>query len=233
MSRVTPTLMLAALAALACADPSGPALRPGEGRVLLRVESGLPAGAAATETITLGNDVLVLDRVEMVLRDIELERAGVECRRDDEDDDCEKVVLGPVHFDVPLGSGPDRPVAAAVPAGRYEEVEFEIHKPDDDRARDRAFLAQHPDLRKVSIRVRGSFNGRPFLWLSDLNEEQEIELRPPLVVEEGQEVTLTLAVDLRSWFKAGGALIDPATALKGGPNENRVRDNIRRSIRGR
>jgi hypothetical protein len=49
-------------------------------------------------------------------------------------------------------------------------------------------------------------------------------------VAEGSATNVTLRLDVARWFVSGTALVDPATANKGGLNENLVRDNIRASI---
>lgn len=222
----------------ACGDASGPSLRDGEGRVALMVTGrGPTAGpAAAPETIGLGGDVLVINQVEIVLREIELERIdgdACEVANDhDSDDDCEEVEVGPLLIDLPLGGGTARLLLVPIVAGSYDEIEFEIHKPGDDDAADRAFLALHPDLDRVSIRVRGTFNGVQFVYLTDLNVEQEMQLSPPLVVEAGGSAELTLMVDVRDWFldATRARLVNPTTALKGQPNEGLVKENIKRSF---
>ena len=222
-----------------CSDVNGPSPGGGEGLLVLSVAGRTPGAgpAAAPETITLGGDVLVLEQVELVLREIELERVGEDdsCRggeNEGDDDACEEVELGPLLIDLPLGGGTMRRLQVAVEAGAYEEVEFEVHKPDDDEAKDLAFLAAHPDFDHVSIRVRGTFNGVPFVFVTDLNAEQEIDLSPPLMVAAGASAELTLIVDVRTWFLAAGGsrLVNPLTALKGQPNEGLVKENIKRSI---
>jgi hypothetical protein len=50
---------------------------------------------------------------------------------------------------------------------------------------------------------------------------------PPMVVGESGSADLTLRVDLDRWFRDdAGALLDPATANKGEPNEGQVKNNI-------
>jgi len=84
----------------------------------------------------------------------------------------------------------------------------------------------------VSIRVEGTFDGETFVYLTDLNEDQEYALVPPLEVTESTgPVNLTLSIDVTTWFvTSGGSLIDPTSANKGGANENLVEDNIEGSI---
>ena len=70
------------------------------------------------------------------------------------------------------------------------------------------------------------------MFTSDLDAEQEIELQPPLTVSAGTGTNVTLRVDVATWFlNAGGkALVDPASANKGQPNEGVVKDRIEASI---
>jgi hypothetical protein len=214
--------------AVAC-DAGGPS---DAGGVALHVGTR-PAGAgvaAAPETISLGGDVLVFSKVELVLKKIELERV------DDDDclgvDDCEELEIGPLLVELPLGGGTERKLLVDVDAGVFDEVEFEIHKPEDDDAADDAFLASRPDLRRVSIRAEGTYNGNPFVWITDLNAEQELDLSPPLTVGGGAPAELTLLVDIGTWFRngSGTGLVDPITALKGQLNEGLVKENVKRSF---
>ena len=210
---------------------------------------GAAAALMVPDTTTDGVNTLVLESVQMVLREIELKREDddgcddgingdgssddiMQRSSDDDDDGCEEFEVGPFLFDLPLGPGVERTIAVEVPAGVYDELEFEIHKPEDDGDPvDEAFIAQHPEFRDISIKVTGTWNGAPFTFTSDLNEEQERDLVPPLTLDATQTTDLTFFVDVRSWFRGmGGLLIDPVTANKGGVNENTVEDNIERSI---
>ena len=146
------------------------------------------------------------------------------------DDDCAEIEIGPMLVDLPLGTaGAARTLSAIVPPGTYDEVEFEIHKPESSD--DAAFLAANPDFAGVSIRVEGSYNGTPFVYLSHLDVEMEFDLVPPLVIGESGAADLTLFVDLGTWFRAGdGSLVDPASANTGGGNEGLVNENVKNSL---
>ena len=235
--------------AAACSDdastsPMGPGSGGGEtGSVTLSLAVAAPPAASALLAspalfdivLNDGASELVMTRVAMVLREIELERQfDDDC--DDHvsgsDDDCEEFSTGPMILELPLDGSVDRVLSiSGVPADTYDEVEFEIHKPEDDSAEDIAFLQANPEFRRVSIRVEGTFDGAPFVYTTDLNEEQEHALVPPLVVTEGSApVNVTLSVDVGGWFVVGGTLVDPRSANEGGPNESAVEDNIERSI---
>jgi len=232
--------------AVGCTAGTGPA---GGQQITLSVMTAPATGApalAGSDSIEVGGHTLVLEQVELVLREIELKRsrddqcdddregsspsAGSASHDNDDDDGCEEFLAGPLLLDLPLGEGPERVVAIEADTGTYREVEFEIHKPEDDVGDD-AFLAAHPDFVRVSIRARGRFDGVEFTYQTDLSAKQEYDLVPPLVVSEETSTNLTLTIDVTSWFKVGGQLVDPSQANQGAAFENAVRDNIQRSIR--
>ncbi len=226
----------------------------GTGRLTLALSSVRPAaptpsaavsGAAASPSvvmagdstkIALGSDTVILRSVQVVLRKVELKRVeAIACDNVVGNDDCEEFVSAPALVALPLGNvATETVVTVNAPAGMYDELEFEVHKPG--LPEDAAFFAANPTFEDVSIRVSGTFSQAGtrsnFVFLSDLNEAQEVLLSPPLTVSEGVATNVTLRLDLATWFldAAGTALLNPATANKGQPNENAVRDRIRASI---
>jgi hypothetical protein len=196
-----------------------------------------PAAAdqsGSSETFSDGsNNTLVISRVQLVLREIELKRveATTSCG-DSGHDGCERLELGPVLLDLPLGAGgAAHSFTVPVAAGSYDEVEFEIHPPSDGDTPDAAFVQAHPELSGVSVRVDGTFNGVGFSYTSNLSAEEEIELSPPLTLAESGTADLTLMVDLDRWFRDGaGLLVDPSTANVGLANESLVESNIRATL---
>ena len=220
-----------ALFLTACSDAgSGPA---GDAQVNINLatrSATAAAGAAALsapETYTdAGGNTLEIDRVQLVLREVELENETHQnaCETaSSSDGDCAEIEIGPFLVDLPLGvGGAARTVTANVPAGTYEEVKFKIREPDDDTDADAAFVAAHPDFAHTSLKVEGSFNGTPFTFVSDLQAELKLELNPPLVVDGSGTTELTLFADLGTWFRdAGGNLLDPSSV-----SGQTVADNI-------
>lgn len=230
----------------ACDNSDGRLTGPGTaeaGSVSLSVAAATSGGAAMATVGSAhfdivqsdGSSELVIQRTALVLREIELERQFDDDCDDHisgEDDNCEEFSSGPMILELPMDGSVDHVVTIDdVPADTYDEVEFEIHKPEDDTAEDRNFIRENPDFERVSIRVEGTFNGSPFTYVTDLNEDQEYALVPSLVVDGSAAVNLTLRIDVTTWFLApDGSLIDPISANKGGPNENLVENNIERSI---
>ncbi len=81
------------------------------------------------------------------------------------------------------------------------------------------------------MRVQGTFNGVAFLYETDLNVEQKLDLIPPLVVGADVATNVTIRADISSWFRLPtGELVDPETANKGGTNESLVNENIKNSF---
>jgi len=232
--------MFAAAALSACSDSGSPS---SDAQVSFNVATQPAVAAAAPvamatvgtpETITDGSNTLVINQVQLVLREIELKRVeDTSGCSGSENDGCEKLELGPILLDLPLGGtgGAARSFSVPVAAGSYDEVEFEIHKPSDDDASDAAFVQAHPDFAGVSVKVDGTFNGQAFTYVSDLNAEEKIELNPPLVTSDAAATDLTLFVDLDKWFRDGtGTLLDPASANAGLANEGLVETNIRSTL---
>ena len=238
MKRTTLILAAAVLVA-ACSDSTSPT---GEQGVSLSFTTGAAGPSTApgaffsmaSDTLSDGQNELIITKAEVVLREIELKRVEtIDCDAlEPDDDECEKFETAPILFDLPLNGGVEQDTAILVPAGMYDEVEFDIHKVSNDDPEDAAFRAAHPDMVGKSIRVQGSYNGQPFTYETDLDVEQEFDLSPPLVVTAemtSTNVTVLLGVD--SWFRDGsGNLVNPQDGNKGGQHESLVKENIKQSI---
>lgn len=230
--------MTAVLVISACKDSNGPG-----SAVTLSFGSRNPAVTAVApmysvtgalgDTIRSGSDVLIVDKVEIVLKQIELEGQEVsDCDVTPKPAGCTDFKSDPLVIDLPLGVGVQQVVAVDVPPGTYDEIEFEVHKLTSGDSRDAALRAQRPDLVDRSIRVLGKFNGAAFTYETDLDVEQEIKLAQPLVVSATTPTNLTIRVTLANWFRTGsGTLVSPASANKGGPNEGLVKENIKNSFK--
>jgi hypothetical protein len=150
---------------------------------------------------------------------------------DDDDgpnDDCEDFDAGPMFVDLPLAGGPVAVGSGDVPAGVYDEVEFEVEDLDDDeenaaeRQRIEALrgqiLAQFPDWpRDASMLVVGSFTpaggaARPFRVFIEAEIEIELDLSPPLTVGEGATGSLDVTLDPAVIFKNGSNVLDLSSA---------------------
>lgn len=238
-SRLTIAAISPWLAAGCGNDTTGPDTGPSIS-LSIAVAAGTPTTSVARSpafdlVLGDGGSTLTITRVATVVREIELERLN----DDDCDslegtsDECEKFEAGPMVFELPMDGSVSHAVSiTGVPADLYDELEFDIHKLDSHEAVDAQLAQQNPELDGVSIRVEGDFNGTAFVYETDLDEEQEMALSPPLeITEDMTSINVTLTLDIDSWFRDGsGRLVDPASANKDGVNENQVRDNIKSSI---
>lgn len=242
-----PAVAALAVLAAACSDSTNPLAGRGQQMSLSFATVGAaaaPAGPFAapsfasavgdTLVVASGSDTLRITSVEVVLTEVELHRVstGVDCDSTTSADACEEFEMGPQLISLPLTAGIQTVFSTPIDSGTYDKVEFIIHKPGGDSL-DAAFVAAHPEFANVSIRVRGTFNGTPFTYTTPMDQEQELTFAPALVVDaSGSAANLTLKMDVTTWFRVGGtgALIDPASAAVGQPNEGAVRENIKNSI---
>lgn len=224
--------------AVACSDPAGPGALDQTVSLAIGLTGG-PGGAAPSlmaaglELTDLSGNTLVIESAEIVIAEVEFERVETTaCDAEVDDDDCEELETGPYLLPLPLDGSIETEISATVDPGFYDEIELEIHLPDDGDLSDADFIDANPGFENVSVRVTGTYNTQPFEYTSDLDAEQEYDLDPPLEVGAGP-VGVTLMFDLDAWFRTGdGTLIDPATANKDQPNEELVEDNIEGSIEG-
>ena len=215
-------------------------------------EGAASGGTASTSKAATGPRTLVdpdgnqlrLDRVQMIVREIELDRAtgdencSPEDRPDAEDGDCAEVESGPVLVSLPLdGDAPAVVVDTTLPPGRWDEVEFEVHKPEAESSTP-DFLEATDFPMEASIRVQGRYTpaggaAQDFTYTSDLNAEREIEFEPPLEVTADNTNNVTFSVNVDAWFRrADSTLVNPARVTEGGTFEDRVEENIESSIEG-
>ena len=108
------SLALSVLVAGGCSNGAGPsglnqlnfnlASRPAAAAV--NAAAGASFSVGTPETFTDGTNTLVINQVQLVLREIELHRAGAvaDCAGGTSGD-CEELELGPVLVDLPLGTG--------------------------------------------------------------------------------------------------------------------------------
>jgi len=217
-------------------------MRPGTPSPSATLLGGIASPSVVTAgdstVIAMGNDTIIVRSAELVLREVELKKVEAEgCDDIEGNDDCDEFETGSILVALPLGTtATETVVSIDAPPGMYDELKFKIHKPEDDSAEDDAFLAANPTFAGVSIRVTGTYSQAgtrsDFTYESDLNAEQEIQLVPPLTVSEGEPANVTLRIDISTWFlnQAGTALVNPASANKGQPNEQVVENRIEASI---
>jgi hypothetical protein len=190
------------------------------------------SGGTISGALVGSSDVLVITKAQLVLAELELQRAGGSCAdtSSSSSDSCEELELAPTMIDLPVSGNVVGALSVQVPAGSYSALEAKITLPDTGRRGGAALIAAHPELRGASVRVEGTFNGQAFVYTGTTRAQIESRFDPPLVAD-GSGINVTVSVDLTNWFKtSSGALVNPSTANAGGANAELVSSNIARSF---
>lgn len=174
------------------------------GMSVVSSEGALPDG----ELVVSGtNGSLRIMHIDMVVDEIELE--GIRGTEDFED--------GPLFLALTMDGSSVPIVSTNVPAGRFDELQFEVDDFDDDDAGDlfaevRLVHAEWPE--EASMRVEGVFDPaegelRPFVVYIEAELEIELDLEPALIVEENDMETLLVTLSPGHWFMRGdGRVVD-------------------------
>lgn len=244
LTRRAPSLLLVAVLT-ACSSLETRITQPEDqpSTMELRVEvaslaSGASAAPAPSLNVTVDDDQgnsLNLGEVLIVLDQVEFRRASGEgCvpsddPEEDDGDACAEVVVEPTILELPVDQGIMTAANIAVEAGTYEALEFDVHVVTEEDAN---VISQVPALLGGSVQVRGSFNdGSGGTALGDSavfapEERMVLELDDPIELDDGVSGTVTLTVDVESWFLIDGALVRPDEAAQDTSLSRQVSENI-------
>lgn len=182
------TLAAGLAAAVACSDSTGP-----DGRAPLSLSLAVGTSTAAVPgTITGDGHTLTLLDADLTIRDLRLERDN---GRDDGDSDSDGprsddalFRTGPLTLALPLDGRLVTSLTGDIPFGAYHEIEADLE----------------------FLRLRGSYDGSPFDVTLAIDDDFELELSPPLVINAGNGGrNVTLNFDVAPCFRDSlGAPID-------------------------
>jgi hypothetical protein len=187
--------------------------------------SALSSSALRAPALTLSNGITV-DRLRLVIRKLELERASA---TPDDATDLQEFEAGPFLLDLSaaqLSGSVQTIVTTEVPAGTYRELKFELHKPDASEPG----VAADPNLAALaaaqqSLIVDGTIDGQPFTFTSSVDAQQEFE--GTFDVSSGAQ-NITLNIDVTGWFGgSGSARLDPRVSN----DRSQIENNIHASFR--
>lgn len=209
---------------------------------------GLSLSSRAVVATLRAEGDLEITRARLVLEEIELETdddgtgsssSDGLLSEDDPNDDSSgfEYETGPTLLELNLSGEVNKVMVANVPAGLYDELEFEVDTVDDDEPEDRSAMsnpafADFVGENRYSVIIEGRYDGgagfEDFTFRSDLSATQEQPLVPPLVLEAGDgSANLTLVIDTTTWFQDGsGSSLDPSDPT----NASQIENNIQASI---
>lgn len=205
--------------------------------------------------IERGGDVIVVSKAQVVVRDVKLKSAVATCADDDsrsdvaadkgssgstnpidkrsthDDDECPTIRVGPFLVDMPVSGADAGRVSVAVPEGTYSKIRLTVHKVTSSDSADLEFRKANPDFRDISVRLEGTYNGKPFIFVNDVEAKLEVPLTAPLAIKAGGD-NVTVTLDLAPWFvNSTGGLFNPADANTTGLVRAKVQNAIRFAFR--
>jgi len=175
------------------------------------------AGTTATAQALTAGTGITLSRVRIVIRKVEMEQADTA--------EMDEVANGPYLLDLSgatLDGAVGKVLDASFTPGTYNEIEFEVHKPQSGETAANADIKDMIDA-GASIMVDGTIDGAAFTFTTAVTAEQKFEGN--LTLASGSN--LTLNVDAGSWFTANGARLDPRDEA----NRSQIENNIQASFK--
>ena len=184
----------------------------------LSVRAGPPATRAmARSALTVANGI-VLNRVRIVIRKVELEVAGTV--------EMDEVASGPYLLDLSGasldGGGVAKVLEASFTPGTYSEIKLEIHKPEAGEVGVTGDLTAMIAA-NASIIADGTIDGAAFSFTTAVSAEQKFDGN--MVLNSGSN--LTLNVDPSTWFSSTAGRLDPTVAA----NRSQIESNIQSSFK--
>jgi hypothetical protein len=172
-----------------------------------------PAGASFA---TAAAGAIVLDKVQLVLSHVELEKASASCTSTPtgSEGECEDIELDPTVVDITVGAAGTKTLAtAAVPVGSYANFHatVDVVRPGEDRAAAFFAVPANKAFEGISVKVTGKdANGAAFTYTSTAKGEIETEFKPPLEVNAANAAAknVTVEIDVSNWFTG---VVNPAS----------------------
>ena len=233
--RPQPLLLVLVLPFLLAACGVGGAPGTAQVTVAFGVDAASASGSLATAqageklVLTGSNGVLELTTVAFIVSELELD-----CDDDGRTGPCADFEAPPAFVVLPLGTGTVDVTSRAIPAGTYDELEFEIEDlevDDDDGPTKRAQIdalfdeirATYPDFpAEATMVVEGAFpptggEARAFRVFFEAEVEVEMDLEPALVIESDGTGSRSLVVDVQParWFERANGTVRDLSQFEG------------------
>lgn len=214
-SSATFTSLVLGLALAACGDESGSLTISARASGASAQAATAPGGAGGKLTVAGGR--VEVERVRIIIRDIKLEREGMEHEV--------RASNAPFLLDLSgaaLDGGISQLFAVDAPEGTYDDLRFVVHPLEDGQRIGDDDL----DGPRASVVLDLRVDGQPFRFTSDVNDQQRI-FGTFRIADGSSSDNITIHIDASGWFSdGGGAFLDPRVA----GNRQAIEDNLRTSI---
>lgn len=216
MPRVLTRVLIGTLLFGGCSNPSA---SPQKGENVT-----LSFGVAAHSSTDLATTAVTIESAKILLKNITFHRFP--------SDDGQDIKTGPLVVLLNLNGSLNTVAASRVASGQYDRVRFILHKPEDlEPIPDPEFRDGESGSLRYSTIVRGTYEGRPFVYKSRINAQQEVRFTSPITVPEDGVVNVTLVVDPGSWFVHNGATLDPADPSNADTIDEAIKASFRNAFR--
>jgi len=218
--------LLGLMIAAACGGGAQLSLSTRAGSAASTAPTALTKPATVTSSsLTLSNGITI-DRLRLVVRKLELERASA---TPNDLADLQEFEAGPFFIDLSgpaLSGSVQAQVTASVPSGAYREVKFEVHKPDTSEPGVSANAGLSAmAAAQASIIVDGTIDTQPFSFVTSVTGEQKFD--GSFQVDTGAQ-NVTLNIDVTGWFGGSGtARLDPNDPSKRSQIENNIQTSFK------
>ncbi|HMQ78215.1 MAG TPA: hypothetical protein PKE39_04845 [Ignavibacteria bacterium] len=170
------------------------------------------------ESVT-GANYPVITEAKALITEIELET--------EPSGTSQEVRISPVVIYFNTGGQVISVTAANLPAGTWNKIKLQIHKPEDTESiPDPEFREGTSGNQRYSFIIKGTYNGSPFVYKSRKRADIIINLPAPLVTG-GSQKNITILVNPALWFMNNGNVLDPSNS----GNDDMIDDNLKNSFK--
>lgn len=202
-------------------------------------EASSDGSLARSVTVSESDPSLVVDSVDVSIRELQLGREGTTCEfgavgtNDDGGDgtDCEEASIQTVLQNLPVNV--DEGLEEILPDGLLEpgtidRFAFRLNVLEGEAQEELAILSDRSDMQDASIFVGGTFEGEEFELRLDPDAEVVVEAESPLSLDTEEEGTAVLIWNVAEWFvdPEDGGIEDPNEVAGDETLEQQVEDRI-------
>lgn len=176
---------------------------------------------SSVDSIGDAQNVLVLDTVKILIKDIKLDVANG-------NEDSTNFKVGPFVLFLNLTSNINFISSAIIPAGIYQKIKFEVHKlNDNETVPDPEFADANG---RYSVIVKGYYQGNYFIYKSSKSAHQILHFPVILPISLSQS-NVTMLVKPYIWFMKNDVYLDPRETSNSNDIDNNIKDNIKNNFK--
>ena len=170
------------------------------------------------ESITAANYPVITEAKALITEiELETEPSGI----------SQEIRISPVVIYFNTGGQVISVTAANLPAGTWNKIKLQIHKPEDtEPIPDPEFREGTSGNQRYSFIIKGTYNGNAFVYKSRKRADIIINLSTPLTTGNGSR-NITLLVNPSLWFMNNGNVLDPTNSS----NDDIIDDNLKNSFK--